>query len=107
MPAMPPHARTKAGKIKWAIPPRPNVGSHPKIPPNSMINMMAIQKLGAAIPTMAKNLPKVSKMLSRFTADNMPRGIPNNRVSPKAAPASCTVAGKRSNNTSRAGRSRK
>ena len=48
--------------------------------------MMAIQKLGAAMPTTAKNLPIWSKIESRLMADRMPRGIPTIMVRMKATP---------------------
>ena len=64
--------------------------------------MTATQKEGAAIPRTANILPALSKIVSRFTADKMPRGIPTSRLRTKAAPASWRVAGNRLNNTSRA-----
>ena len=74
--------------------PLPNVGSHPNIAPNNRISIMAIQKLGAAMPSTANNLPKRSRALSRFTADRMPKGMPTTIVNTIAAPANCKVAGK-------------
>ena len=65
--------------------------------------MMAIQKLGAAMPTTAKNLPIWSKMESRLMADRIPKGIPTIMVRMKATPASCRVAGRRWSRMSRAG----
>ena len=38
---------------------------------------MAIQKLGAAMPTTAKNLPIWSKIESRLIADRIPSGYPH------------------------------
>ena len=64
---------------------------------------MAIQKLGAAMPTTAKNLPIWSKMESRLMAERIPRGIPTIMVRMKATPASCRVAGRRCSRMSRAG----
>ena len=50
--------------------------------------MMAIQKLGVAMPNTAKNLPAVSQMVSLFIADKIPRGTPTTTVRTKAAKAS-------------------
>ena len=97
------HESTKAGRIKWSRPPRPKVGSQPKIAPNNRISMMASQKLGAAMPATAKNLPRLSNIESRLTADKMPRGIPTTMLRKKAAPASCKVAGNLSKSSLLAG----
>ena len=52
------------------------------------------------MPNTAKNLPNMSKKLSRLTADRMPNGTPTPMVNKMAAPASCRGAGRRSNSMS-------
>ena len=66
--------------------------------------MIATQNWGAAMPSTANNLPPLSNIESRFTADRIPSGTPMITANAMPASANCKVAGSLSSNRSRVGR---
>jgi hypothetical protein len=87
--------RVMAGRIMYWIPPRPEVGNHPRCTAKIHISTMPSQNPGRDWPRSAITFAAESQTLSLNTADSTPIGSAMTMLMRRAKPASCSVAGRR------------
>ena len=87
----------------YSIPMRPLTGVHSRPTLKAMISTRPHQNTGMLLPTVAVAITNWSNHEPRFSAAAMPKGRPSSSASTSALPASSTVAGKSTLNSSATG----